>query len=136
MSDYSKPISFYCSECRRMLDTRGWDEPFRHFVTGPHGVICNGSVPTIPVYAVIPEGERPEAKEPGKNVVTRASVAERTLLGVGAWSDDTQPDERWAGCGCGFGCCNVFTAWVDDHRQRRGLSLADAVLWVAEGRLP
>ena len=104
MTDYSKPIGWWCDRC---------DPP--HAV-GACKDDCMGHL--IPVYAVIPEGERPKGE-------TRAEMEASAEVVVFAGGFTGQP---------------VFQK--TDRRRLAPMSdttffsEADAVLWVVEGRLP
>lgn len=120
--DYGKPRERMCPKC---------DQPW--FVVET----CTCGARTIPVFAVIPEGERPTTHEPrgndavvivdpdsGSSRMCRSSV--RGRLGTGCFA------KRY-----GF---LLGDDWLASE-SRNGLgpkcsSLADAVLWVVEGKRP
>jgi len=128
MTDYGKPIGWWCSACRREVPERR------------RPTVTSDSCPApIPMFERIPEGERPETDEPddetvtmrwcpdgkhscteaaqGASMVDEAAVTGLTRFGIHA-------DDRWS-------CCLYLRP-----PPARACTLADAVLWVAKGVLP
>jgi len=56
MTDHGKPIGWWCNTCQHMFGP-----------TSMHALGAGGN--NIPVFAVIPEGERPSTHEPRKDDV-------------------------------------------------------------------
>jgi hypothetical protein len=130
MRDYDKPVGWWCNADGKRVDDL--------VVAG--GLTCPRC---IPVYAVIPEGQRPEAEEPDADTVLRCvdhDVGAHTLTRLCLVRDNVDGD--------GFGgerrsTTNLYGAPCGWHLFSGGavgssstLIEGEAVLWVAEGVLP
>ena len=107
-TDYGKQVGCWCPVCR--MDTTRTDVRSD----------CGRAHRWIPVYAVIPPGERPPADEPDEDTVCRVGGAPGAAVG-----------RRWTGL-----ATEPCAAWVCTRAAvpaSVGHSLADAGLWVAEG---
>jgi len=85
MTDYGKPIGWWCPACKRQH--RPWGS----------GANCPA---LIPVYAPIPEGQRPEADEPDDETVTIEAHVPKMhptyrLVRMGARSASSWVGEPW-----------------------------------------
>lgn len=125
--DYSKPIRDECRNCGAPSKEMRAGAPV--WCVSP---TCGAGF--IPVFAEIPEGQRPPTNEPGNDDVTvwpvdieRGGIAGRRLdVAMG-------PSGRDFIAGVAAGWCEPPCAddWPPQVR-----TLADAVRWVAEGKRP
>jgi hypothetical protein len=135
MVDFDKPLGWWCTGCQqRIARLDGRPAP----LVPQH---CNQTMRTevcIPVFAVIPEGERPETEEPDEGTVClndwsdMAPKWDRGLeVTLGRFKPRTEGQRFANGYETGWTLCSLFRTPPDRDR-----SLADAVLWVAEAVLP
>lgn len=134
MIDYSKPIGWWCPECIVTPVLRG-DGDVCALTHQAHCKVAEA----VPVFDVIPEGDRPEAEEPDEGdvcTITYDDDAETAFVGVGR--DDILQGRcvgRWAGPANGPGRNRwLYDGWEDIAAEPT--SLAEAVLWVVERRGP
>jgi hypothetical protein len=121
--DYGAVVGWWCPVCR-IKDAAARDATGAVMPMGCCGRRC------IPVYEPIPAGQRPEAEEPDEDTVCRYgdSGSGLTTPSCNRWSSrwDREP-YTWLLTGEGM---SPPAAGPD------ATNLADAVLWVAAGRLP
>jgi hypothetical protein len=114
-TNHSAPHDVWCSECDANV--------------GPAGCFVHGIGAQIPVYAEIPEGDRPAAAPPGRGALIAnfdsGLGCDRWMHVVGSRRDALRQNGQWFAYG-----------WVDGVFCQVA-KLADfdaAVAWVAEGK--
>lgn len=133
MRDYGKPVGWWCPGCKQeVLRLRAHPSPlvaqFCHTSCVPED--C------LPIYAEIPEGMRPEAEEPDDDTVCARVLggdggATHQDFVLGADADmEGRHATNWARH---WQCWDVADVLWPCGKVN---TMAEAVLWIAEGRLP